>query len=583
MTKLQYIGVFLRPIGLIVILSMSLPKFSNAQEVSECFIKVMDSAPYPEVKVKYERYHKYIKLLKKKTNQASEPRRKVLNEALLIVDLYKNHDFIHAFEACHNLEASGKLKTRQDSLILNIAFTYLYLDFEDYRSAESYLLRAIEIQSQLNISTYECNKLLLFLYWSLGEQEKSIPFLKDILDDNGTDYTTLLNIGNIYKDLDQIDSAEFYLNRALDEVKNETDEIKGRQNKDFIHMGLGNVSYERKAYLEAIYHYRIVILDTVSIVNWFPYVNSYYYLVKTYEEMGEMDSCKFYLDLFYLSPILDHSTLALFNEFKSEYYEKLGEVEKARYYFELASIDKDSLIAHSQGRSDLLSKMKFDQINLIKENLSIKEEKIVVAKQKNQFLMWLTISLIVLSLVTLLFFILRLKKKRELFKLNQELMLSKVNELKMEEKTLKLELDNVNKDLGNFATNLVMKREFINDQQEGLKKIMELDSDEIRRALKMHLANFNSYENLDSRLSYLQQDIEKINSNLFTKLKGEYAELTQNDIDICALHLLRLSTKEIATLRNVTPKAIQITRYRIKKKMKLSKEEDLIEHLNGLL
>ena len=46
---------------------------------------------------------------------------------------------------------------------------------------------------------------------------------------------------------------------------------------------------------------------------------------------------------------------------------------------------------------------------------------------------------------------------------------------------------------------------------------------------------------------------------------------------------MALSTKEIANLLFIDPASVRITRYRIKQKLNLSKEEDLTKYILGLV
>jgi DNA-binding CsgD family transcriptional regulator len=51
---------------------------------------------------------------------------------------------------------------------------------------------------------------------------------------------------------------------------------------------------------------------------------------------------------------------------------------------------------------------------------------------------------------------------------------------------------------------------------------------------------------------------------------------------MCAFIKLQLDRKQIASLLNVTPKAIEIARYRLKKKLNLGAEEDLNKFINQI-
>ena len=59
-------------------------------------------------------------------------------------------------------------------------------------------------------------------------------------------------------------------------------------------------------------------------------------------------------------------------------------------------------------------------------------------------------------------------------------------------------------------------------------------------------------------------------------------ETTNNDLRLCAYLRLNLSSKDIAPLLNISLSSVEIKRYRLRKKMKLSHGEGLTEHLLSL-
>ncbi len=66
------------------------------------------------------------------------------------------------------------------------------------------------------------------------------------------------------------------------------------------------------------------------------------------------------------------------------------------------------------------------------------------------------------------------------------------------------------------------------------------------------------------------------------KLKSAHSNLTQNDIRLCAYLRLNLSSKEIAPLFNISPRSVEVKRYRLRKKMGLDHDENLVDYILGL-
>ena len=63
------------------------------------------------------------------------------------------------------------------------------------------------------------------------------------------------------------------------------------------------------------------------------------------------------------------------------------------------------------------------------------------------------------------------------------------------------------------------------------------------------------------------------------RLRQQYADLTTGDLRICCLLRMNLSTKEIASLLNVSIRAIEVRRYRLRKRMNLDNDTNLVDFL----
>lgn len=97
-------------------------------------------------------------------------------------------------------------------------------------------------------------------------------------------------------------------------------------------------------------------------------------------------------------------------------------------------------------------------------------------------------------------------------------------------------------------------------------------------------------------ITELIKDTEKINSNwesfaahfddlndgFLNKLKKQYPQLTNSDLKVCTYIKLNLTTKEIAQLLNITVRGVEVSRYRIRKKMGLQTEQSLATFFNQI-
>jgi len=70
--------------------------------------------------------------------------------------------------------------------------------------------------------------------------------------------------------------------------------------------------------------------------------------------------------------------------------------------------------------------------------------------------------------------------------------------------------------------------------------------------------------------------------DFIAKLKLNYPSLTKKDIKLCSLLKMDLSTKDIAPILDITVRGVEISRYRLRKKLELAKEVVLTEFLKEI-
>jgi DNA-binding CsgD family transcriptional regulator len=187
--------------------------------------------------------------------------------------------------------------------------------------------------------------------------------------------------------------------------------------------------------------------------------------------------------------------------------------------------------------------------------------------KKQIYLITILLS-IVLFIISIAYFRNRQKKKVKIQKLETEL--------------IKAELKNKKKDLTNVVTNLSYKRKFIDEVQEKLKNLQNQPETKINEHITLLIREFNSYKNADKNIAVLQADIDKVNISFFEKLGKKFPLLTENEKELCGLLLLKLTTKDIASIRNVSNDAIKKARQRIRKKLPISENQELITFLENV-
>lgn len=77
----------------------------------------------------------------------------------------------------------------------------------------------------------------------------------------------------------------------------------------------------------------------------------------------------------------------------------------------------------------------------------------------------------------------------------------------------------------------------------------------------------------------LMKNLKLSQEGFFSKMKRKYPDLTPNDLRLCSYLRMNFTTKEIANLSNISTRAVEIGRYRLRSKLNLAHDVNLTEFL----
>jgi ligand-binding sensor domain-containing protein/DNA-binding CsgD family transcriptional regulator len=138
-----------------------------------------------------------------------------------------------------------------------------------------------------------------------------------------------------------------------------------------------------------------------------------------------------------------------------------------------------------------------------------------------------------------------------------------------------------NKELATTTMHLYKRGRLIGkikeDLSEGMANLKNKDDTVAFRQLLKLLAE---EEKQDQDWAQFSIHFDQIHNNFLKNIKHAYPELTPGDLKICAYLKMNLSSKEIAQLLNISLKGVEIGRYRLRKKLGLHQDENLISIIN---
>lgn len=148
---------------------------------------------------------------------------------------------------------------------------------------------------------------------------------------------------------------------------------------------------------------------------------------------------------------------------------------------------------------------------------------------------------------------------------------------------LQLDIDSKNSELLNFTMHLVQKGELLTDLKSHMSKVTKLiDNPIVHDELKKMIKVINDADKMDKDWENFTNHFDKAHNSFTTNLKDKFPKLTANELKLCTFLRVNLSTKEIAQLMNISMRGIEISRYRLRKKLNLPTEISLFDFLNQI-
>lgn len=161
-----------------------------------------------------------------------------------------------------------------------------------------------------------------------------------------------------------------------------------------------------------------------------------------------------------------------------------------------------------------------------------------------------------------------------------ELERSEKEVVKLKNDKLQAEIEFKTSELASAALNLVQKKEFILKVKEELQQIQKsgremVETAEIKKILRL-LAEENK---VNEEWEQFSIHFDKVHSNFLTVIKDRYPSINQQELKLCAYLIMNLSSKEVAQLMAISVRGVEISRYRLRKKLQIPTEMNLFEFL----
>ena len=382
----------------------------------------------------------------------------------------------------------------------------------------------------------------------------------------------LNNIGIIYFESGQLDSANAYYSQAMVYLER-TEDLYGQTNVlnniGDIWIAKDSIGYAFDYYFQALALTDRMIAENEQRMGSYNVINTYGKIGLLLKREGNYKEALAYLRKAYtqLPPYTILEVAVPVTEDLAEVFYKLGQPDSAIFYYKmlvdysdsLAQIKNDRVIAKRLFESELEQQKKVMNLEIV-----LMEEK----KKKNKFI-YLNVIVGMVTVLTALIFLVVLQRTR-----------MKRNELKR--KIERNELEVKKKELATNVMYLMRKNNFLEHISSALKESIPGASDENRRVLTSLVNEIERNYSKDSWKEF-ETRFQEVQTEFYKKLVKKYPTLTPNEQRLCAFLSLNLSSKEISMITFQSLESIRKARYRLRKKLQVSSDQNMVSFLRQLV
>lgn len=447
-----------------------------------------------------------------------------------------------------------------------------------YDSAITHYLEAVKYYEQIGLQrgVATINMNIGVIYDDLGEPERGKPYqlrsLEDFkeLNDSINLGRGLNNLGVLYSNIDQPDSAIYYFRECM-KIRMALNDSIG------VARILNNIADAKMSNIDTIEFrkvaYESAYEDLTESLNYLKEGEDANLMATILSNLGfalikldRIEEAEPYLKQSEELAIEVDSKIRLqqiYTYYANLYTEKNDYKQALDYYIKSTKLDKEQRNAEVRSQIDLLN-IKYETERRERELAELEREKAEERGIRNAVI--ISGSSVIIIIVLLLFNVLSKRRRdRQL----AELKMQKLNE----------QIDLKNKEISSYTLSFIQKNQLMDElkgQINELKKQSDTDTNrQLTRINKIVDETFRS----DEEWKTFQITFDQMHDGFFAVLKEQYPDLGNAELKLCALLRLNMNLKESARILGISPDSVKTARYRLRKKLGLKTEDNLVNFL----
>lgn len=167
--------------------------------------------------------------------------------------------------------------------------------------------------------------------------------------------------------------------------------------------------------------------------------------------------------------------------------------------------------------------------------------------------------------------------------LQNEALVAEKEIIRLRNEQLRDKLKTKNKELANSTMETINKNEFlISLKQDMQKNNSEMISDTAKRQNQRLIRKIDTKINNENDWKVFETYFNNVHEEFLSKIKQQYPQISPAELRLCACLRMNISSKEIASLLNISIRGVEASRYRLRKALQLDRKTNLTDFILSL-
>lgn len=484
------------------------------------------------------------------------------------------------------LSIEFKNKDQEGLALINLCQGYLFNNI--YDKALKYGLQSLEIRKAIG-NDYDLAftlRTLGWLYYDIGYYEKALDYhtqalvIHEKIGDKQRIAYSYNSIGIIHNGKGDYNLALFFFKKSLKLIKDS-------KNKDRIAETMKNmgICYRKINELNLAKKFLESALDLESEIKYdYKKVYILHELAVVYLKLKNYKECYSLLEeaKTIIKVLGNKKELVLENDkIMSDYYLALNNYKEAfNFYMKYTNGNSE---VFSSNKSEKLAEMQIlYEAERRESEIKLLEQQRQLESQKRKSLLIGSILLAIIAILVIASLWNNIKKKKAIYLQNHKLSKEKLKSQFLLQENLERKLDFRTKELTNLALFISQRTNIYKDLAKSLKNLKFTDLSLLKQDINMLIKEYTFKFDLNEDIQQFHANVETLQSDFLFRIKEKHPNLTDKDIKLAVQVKLKLSSKEIANINNISANSVEIGRHRLRKKLGLENKDNLVVYLENI-